>query len=71
MDDLPADTAAQFSAGMLYAWSGQTIDERDYLVSCSFECPIVKKQLSAAFDDYTAGAYRAANKHIKHCEPWW
>ena len=33
--DLVAGDSAEFAAGLLYAYSSQTIDARDYLVSCS------------------------------------
>ena len=69
MDSLPADTAAQFSAGLLYGWSVGVIDERDYIVGCTFECPYVKKQLSKAFDDYNDGDYKNGNKHMMRTQP--
>ena len=70
-DALPSDTTAQFSAGLLYAWSGQTVDKRDYLVGCTLEIPRVKRQLGKAFDDYNAGDDRAGNQHMKKATPWW
>ena len=70
-DALPSDTTAQFSAGLLYAWSGQTVDQRDYLVGCTLEIPRVKRQLGKAFDDYNAGDDRAGNQHMKKATPWW
>ena len=29
---LPPDAAAQWAAGLLYAWSGQYVDKRDYIL---------------------------------------
>ena len=68
---LPSDTSAQFSAGLLYAWSGQTIDKRDYLVNCTLPLPFVKYQLGKAFDDYNAGDLQAGNQHITRTQPLW
>ena len=33
--DLPSDASAQWYAGLLYAYSYQTNDARDYIVGCS------------------------------------
>ena len=68
---LPSDTTAQFSAGLLYAWSGQTIDKRDYLVDCTIPLPRAKRQLRKAFDDYNAGDLDAGNKHMRKIQPSW
>ena len=69
-DALPADTTAQFNAGLLYAWSGQTIDERDYLVGCTLEIPPAKRQLGEAWDSYSAGNDDAGNLHMRLAKPW-
>ena len=34
-DYLQQGDSAQFAAGILYAWSGQYLDYRSYLVECS------------------------------------
>ena len=40
---LPDQAAIQFAAGLLYGASKGTIDERDYLLDCSFDSRIVKR----------------------------
>ena len=49
---LPPDTAAQWSAGLLYAWSGQTLDKRDYIVHCTNPSPYVNKELGQGYYEY-------------------
>mmetsp|Transcript_1247 Transcript_1247/g.1653 ORF Transcript_1247/g.1653 Transcript_1247/m.1653 type:complete len:181 (-) Transcript_1247:188-730(-) len=71
MNDLPDDAAAQWAAGLLYGASKGTIDKRDYIVGCSWSSPIVKRQLTKAYDHYEAGEHQEGNKHMKKAEPWW
>ena len=34
---LPSDASSQYYAGLLYAYSAQLVDERDYIVGCSVQ----------------------------------
>ena len=34
---LPEDATAQFYSGLLYAYTGQHVDERDYIVDCAIQ----------------------------------
>ena len=68
---LEDDATIQFAAGLLYGASKGTIDKRDYLLDCSYETRIAKRQLYKAFEDYNAGKHEEGNKHMKKATPWW
>ena len=68
---LPSDTGAQWSAGLLYAWSGQTVDKRDYILQCTNDSPYVNRELGSAFSDYSSGEYWKGNKHMAAIQPAW
>ena len=70
-DGLPDDATAQFASGLLYGASKGTVDERDYIVDCSWTCPVTNRFLSAAFKSYNNGNDKRGNKRMKHAEPFW
>ena len=63
--DLTDGDSAQFAAGVLYAASNQTIDERDYIVSCSVHDERLNRRLGNAFIDYNAGNLRGGNRKMR------
>ena len=68
--DLNAGDSAEFAAGMIYAYSGQTSDVRDYLVECSVQVPELDSHLTNAFYFYSDGPdqdTQHGNKAMKHC----
>ena len=70
-DDLNAGDSAQWAAGLLYAYSGQTVDARDYIVTCSMQNPGLDDKLSSAFDYYNDENYTSGNKNIRDTEPYY
>ncbi len=66
--DLTDGDTAQFAAGVLYAASNQTIDERDYIVSCSVSNERLNTKLSNAFVDYNAGNLKAGNQKMRNID---
>ena len=56
--DLNAGDSAEFAAGMIYAYSGQTSDVRDYLVECSVQNSYLDRHLTNAFYFYSDGPDR-------------
>ena len=68
-DILNVGDSAEFAAGMIYAYSGQTSDVRDYLVECSVHNDHLDKHLTRAFFYYSDGPKRDlhhANNAMKH-----
>ena len=68
---LPKDTTKQFAAGFLYGASNGTIDQRDYILDCAWNCWWVSRSLNKAFEDYNAGDIQEGNKHMMKAEPFW
>ena len=63
--DLTDGDSAQFAAGVLYAASNQTIDERDYIVSCSIHDERLNTRLENAFIAYNAGNLKLGNRKMR------
>ena len=59
--DLPADASAHWYAGLLYAYSYQTVDERDYLLECSEQRDELDQKLVSAYNAYNDGQYKKGN----------
>ena len=70
MNGLPKDAPAQFAAGVLYGASNGTIDERDYILGCTWSNPILRRHLNKAFKNYNAGKDQKGNKQMQKAEPW-
>ena len=71
VNGLNAGDSAQFAAGLLYAYSGQTVDARDYLVSCSMQNPGLDDKLVSAFDYYNDKNITSGNKNMRDTEPYY
>ena len=65
---LTAEDSAQFAAGVLYAASNQTIDERDYIVSCSVNVDRLNSNLANAFGAYNDGKLRKCNTIMRNID---
>ena len=50
--DLPEDASAQYYAGLLYAYTYQEVDERDYIVECSKQRDELDQKLVSAYNSY-------------------
>ena len=70
-DYLVAGDMPEFAAGVLYALSGQYIDERDYLVDCSEWDMNLDYYTQHAYRYYTDGDYDRANEWMQDSEPYW
>ena len=55
--DLQEGDSAQWAAGLLYAYSKQTNDSRDYIVGCSVQVDKLDKRLARAYKKYGKGQY--------------
>ena len=66
--DLVLGDSAQFAAGLLYAYSNQTVDARDYLVKCSTQVNKLDNKLEKAFTSYTAEDYHMGNYAFRKME---
>ena len=64
-NDLVEGDSAQFAAGILYAGSGQFIDERDYLVGCSKQRDGLDNKLEGAYEAYSTGDMKLGNRKMK------
>ena len=53
--ELNEGDAAQWTAGFMYAYTGQTFAERDYLVDCSRQIVGLDKKLARAYKRYAKG----------------
>ena len=69
--DLPADATAHWYAGLLYAYSYQTVDERDYILECSQQRDELDHKLSMAYSNYINEDYRAGNQFMLDAENDW
>ena len=70
-DGLNAGDSAQWAAGLLYAYSSQEIDARDYIVSCSMQNTRLDDKLVSAFDYYNDDILTSGNKNIRDTEPYY
>ena len=66
--DLPADASAHWYAGLLYAYSYQTVDERDYLLECSEQRDELDHKLSMAYQKYNDEDYKGGNMFMEDSE---
>ena len=66
--DLQEGDSAQWYAGVLYAYSGQTNDSRDYLVGCSVQVEKLDNKLARAYKKYGKEQYSRGNWKISKTE---
>ena len=69
--DLPADASSQFAAGALYGYSKGIVDQRDYIVNCSFNSRLTNHFLADAFEAYNGGDDTKGNRKMHKAWPWW
>ena len=68
---LNAEDVAQWSAGFLYGASGRTIDQRDYILDCSSNCPIVNRKFTRAYRAYNNDDIEHGNDKLQSARlPW-
>ena len=65
---LNAGDSAEWAAGVMYAYTGQTVDVRDALVECSTQVERLDKKLGKAYKRYGKGKYQGGNKAINTAE---
>ena len=53
--------SAQWMAGFMYAYTGQTEDVRDYIVDCSRQISGIDKKLARAYKRYANGNFEGGN----------
>ena len=70
-DPLNAGDTANFAAGVLYALSGQYIDEQDYLQDCSVQSEKLDWYLQKSYNNYQRGWFRKANGFVEDSEDYW
>ena len=56
--DLPDDASAQWYSGLLYAYSYQWVDERDYIVGCTVNRRELDNKLIQAYNSYNDEQYK-------------
>ena len=56
--DLPDDASAQWYSGLLYAYSYQYVDERDYIVECTVNRRELDNKLVHAYNSYNDEQYK-------------
>ena len=66
--ELNAGDSAEWAAGVMYAYTGQTVDVRDALVECSTQVEKLDLRLGRAYKRYGKGKYQGGNKAIKNSE---
>ena len=66
--DLQEGDSAQWAAGLLYAYSKQTNDSRDYIVGCSVQVDKLDKRLARAYKKYGKGQSHRGNWLISMTE---
>ena len=76
--ELPSDfvalsegDTAEWAAGFLYAYSGQTVDARDYIVECSVQVPRLNRNLSRAYRRYGRENYEGGNQVMMNSQDLW
>lgn len=70
-DDLVSGDSAQWAAGLLYAYTSQNVDARDYIVSCSQPNDRLDSKLEKAFEYYNADNNTSGNQNIRDTEPYY
>ena len=72
MDPQPSELndgdSAQWAAGLLYAYSGQETDVRNYLVGCSVQNDNLDQKLWNAYYRYSNGEWENGNRRIMNSE---
>ena len=63
----PGDSA-EWAAGLMYAYTGQTVDVRDALVECSTQNAKLDQRLGRAYARYGRGNYKTGNQAIRNSE---
>ena len=48
---LTSTASAQFYSGFLYAYTGQSVDKRDYIVGCSVQMDALDDELTRVYSD--------------------
>ena len=69
--DLPADASAHWYAGLLYAFTYQEVDEREYLLECSEQRDELDHKLSMAYSKYNDEDYKGGNFFMEDSENDW
>ena len=70
-NSLNAGDVAHWSAGFLYGASGRTIDQRDYILGCSSNCPIVNRKFTKAYKAYNDDNIERGNDKLQSARlPW-
>ena len=70
VNDLKEGDSAQWAAGLLYAYTSQKTDARDYLLTCSTQSDRLDIKLQRAYDKYEAENYTSGNKEIRNTETY-
>ena len=68
--ELSAGDSAEWAAGVMYAFTGQTVDVRDALVECSTEVDKLDLRLGKAYKRYGNSKFVGGNKAIVRSEQW-
>ena len=66
--DLPEDASAQWFAGLLYAYTYQVVDQRDYIVGCTHQRDELDAKLQEAYGHYVVAEYEDGNSSMKDTE---
>ena len=66
--ELNAGDSAEWAAGVMYAYSGQKSDVRDYLVGCSTQDARLDKRLARAYKRFGNEKYDKGNNSIQNTE---
>ena len=65
---LPSEASAQWYAGLLYAYTYQKDDHRDYIVDCSIQIDMLDGKLVDSFGQYHDEKYKDGNQIMKDTE---
>ena len=68
---LNAGDSAEWAAGVMYAYTGQTVDIRDKLVACSVQNDDLDTKLGKAYKRYGNENYDGGNKAMVNSEQFW
>ena len=71
VDPLSNGDTAQWAAGLMYAYTKQTVDVRDALVGCAVSSGDLDRKMSRAYKKYGNGKYRKGNQKILNSEDYW
>ena len=66
--DLPEDASAHWSAGVLYAYTYQEVDARDYLLECTQQRDELDAKLISAYSHYGDEDYKGGNQYMFDAE---